>query len=296
MSLRRNHLAALAAAALLACGASAAVAGPWALAPGEYFTELRGSFYSSNSFYDDNGDRILPGGLYEQRALSSYTELGWKKRWSVQLSLPALSNTVRDDAGATATSSGLGDFGLGFRYSLANGASATAVQLGWTAPAGYNSNLAPGLGSGLQRLEASLETGRPMGRNGFVQAGAGYAYDYLSIGSRSTDPADHASKRKWADHVLAHGALGFWTGRLLVAGLYQGEFATQSGFDTETTSHLAGPRLTYRVDERLDAFAGSWHTPGGENVRHVDQFYAGVVWKSTKLGRLQGFLGGDKRP
>lgn len=294
MSLRRFHIAAIAAAALAASSVAAA-AGPWALAPGEYYTELRGSFFSTGTFYDDDGNRMPSGGLYEQRAVSSYTELGWKDHWSVQLSLPALSNTVRD-GGSAATRSGFGDFGLGFRYSLVNGPSATALQFGWTAPAGYNTRLGPALGSGLQRLQASLELGRPLGTNGFVQVGGGYAYDFLTVGARSTDASDVASKRTWSDHALAHAAVGLWMGQLQVAGQYRGEIGTSSGLDLETTTHLAGPRLAYRMDERLDAIAGSWHSPGGKNVPHLNQFYAGVAWKMTKLNRLQGFLGGDKRP
>ncbi len=296
MSLRRFHLAALAAAALSACGAAAAAAGPWALAPGEYYTELRGSFYSSATAYDNGGNRMLTGGLMEQRALTSYTELGWKKRLSVQLSLPALSNTLRAADGSTGTSSGLGDFGFGLRYSLHDAASASALQLNWTTPAGYNRLLAPGLGSGRQRLAASLELGRPLGKAGFVQLGGGYAYDYVQIGARKTGSDASAIERDWADHALAHGALGFWMGHLMVAGLYQGEFGTSAGSDLKTTTQLAGPRFTYRVDNRLDAFFGSWHSPAGKNVPHLDQYYGGVAWKMTKLGRLQGFLGGNARP
>jgi hypothetical protein len=48
------------------------------------------------------------------------------------------------------------------------------------------------------------------------------------------------------------------------------------------------------VDSRVDAFGGSWHTPGGRNSLHYDQFYAGIAFKTTKLGRLQGFLGSDR--
>ena len=32
------------------------------------------------------------------------------------------------------------------------------------------------------------------------------------------------------------------------------------------------------------------------NDLHVDEFYAGLAFKSTKLNRLQGFLGNDSRP
>ena len=96
MTLRRHLSAALAAAALMTFAATAAVAGPWSLAPGEYYTELRGSFFSASSFYDDNGDRMGTNTLFESRSLRSYSELGWKKHLSVQLSLPAVSNTFRD--------------------------------------------------------------------------------------------------------------------------------------------------------------------------------------------------------
>ncbi len=299
MSLRRYFFAALAAAALVTSGATVAAAGPWALAPGEYYTELRGSFFSSGTFYDNDGNRMSVDGLYEQRALTSLTELGWKKRWSVQMSLPVVSNTVRS-GGAAATSSGLSDLALGLRWSLANGPRATAVQLRWSGPTGYNPNLAPGLGSGMQHLSAGLETGAPLGDMGFVQAGAGYDWEFLSIGAReqSLEPLGLplTPTADWADHAYATFAVAFWMGRLQAAGLYAGDFVVETGRTNKSTSHLAGPRFTYRVDERLDAFFGSWHSPGGKNVLHLDQYYGGVAWKLTKLNRLQGFLGGDKRP
>ncbi len=300
MSLRRFQFAAIAAAAIAAASATVAAAGPWSLAPGEYYTELRGSFFSTGTYYDDDGVRMPYGGLLEQRALSSYTELGWKKRWSVQLALPAVSNTVRAEAGPTATRSGFGDFDLGLRLSLANGARATAIQLNWSAPSGYNSDLQPGLGSGLQLLSAGLQTGAPLGGRGFVEAGAAYQTEFFTLGAREKAPEGATlplpRKSDWADHVAVHAALALWMGNLQVAGLYAGDFTTQTGRPWETTLHLAGPRFTYRVDDRLDAFFGSWHSPTGRNVPHLDQYYAGVSWKSTKLNRLQGFLGGAKRP
>jgi hypothetical protein len=52
--------------------------------------------------------------------------------------------------------------------------------------------------------------------------------------------------------------------------------------------------VTYRVDERMDVFAGSWHTPRGRNVLHHDLYYCGIAWKHTGLDRLAGALGGTK--
>lgn len=298
MSLRRSLFAALSAASLVTVATTAAIAGPWALAPGEYYTELRGGFYSASSFYDDNGNRTASSHLLESRSLRSYSELGWKKHFSVQLSLPAVSRTDRNSAARTAKSnSGLGDFGFGLRYSLQNGANATALQFAWQAPAGYNRDINPALGEGNQKLSASLGIGRPAGKNAFWQASAGYLYDYRTVGSRSTDlAADGGGAVDWADHYTADATLGIWMGNLLAAGQWLGEFPAKTGRASETTWMLAGPRLTYRVDDRIDAFAGSWHTPGGKNVLHIDEFYAGVTWKATKLNRLQGFLGSAKRP
>jgi hypothetical protein len=141
--------------------------------------------------------------------------------------------------------------------------------------------------------------GMPIAKLGFAQAGAGWAYDYYKFGSRGseTDATKTESELEWSDHLLLHGAVGVWLGELLVSGLYDGEIGRRGGREADlTTSQLVGTRFIYRVDERLDAFAGSWHSPGGENVLHIDEFYAGVAWKLTKLNRLQGFLGGNVRP
>jgi len=297
MSPRRNIVVAAAAAVLAASFATAAAAGPWSLAPGEYETELLGSQRSSNSFYDDGGTRIGRDGRDEARGATWSTELGWTKRWSFQMSVPAVSVTDQTASSRLAVSrAGLGDLAFGLRASLLNKASAAAFQLQWQAPAGYDRALTPALGDGQQRLSAGLELGRALGHFGFVQAGGGYLYDYRMIGSRSTDPADGEAKTDWGDHVVADGALAFWIGRLQVAGQYAGQFAGATGRSTKTTAQMAGPRLTYRVDGRLDAFAGSWHTPAGKNTDHFDEYYAGIAWKMTRLNRLQGFLGGDTRP
>jgi hypothetical protein len=64
----------------------------------------------------------------------------------------------------------------------------------------------------------------------------------------------------------------------------------------DATAHTVGPEIRYRVDDRLDVIAGSNHTAGGHHVDHVDEFYAGIAFRQTKLNRLQGFLGNLSRP
>ena len=69
MSLRRSVVAAVATVSI----ASAASASPWALRPGEFYSELTGSFFSANSFYgDQNQGRVSLGGRLDERVLRSY--------------------------------------------------------------------------------------------------------------------------------------------------------------------------------------------------------------------------------
>lgn len=311
MSLRRTLMAAVAAFAGIASLATAASAGPWNLAPGEYYSELSGSFFSAGTFYDDKNKRLDLGGLYEQRTVSTFNELGWTKHMNFLIGVPLVSGTIRATSGPTLTNSGLGDITLGMRYGLHNGPSALALQLTWEAPTGLNAAVSPLVSDGLQKLEAGVQYGNSLGKRAFVQLGAGYRYDYKIISARKTRPTNAGAEQPgageldWSDHTVAQAALGIWLGgNLQVAGLYRGEFAGATGrqvldsnnklVDFKYETQLAGPRVTYRVDDKLDAFAGSWHTPSGRNSLHVDEYYVGVSWKQTKLNRLQGFLGGSK--
>lgn len=328
MTVRRIRSAALAALAVVASLATSAVAGPWRVAPGEYYSELSGSVFSSGDYLDDQGERTLSGGLTEQRMLSSYSELGWKKNWSLRLGLPIVSRTVRANAlPGSATSTGLGDLLLGVKRAGHVGGLAAALQFTWTAPMGENRLFQPGVNAlagtngdagtfdtasqGLQSLEADLGFGGSAGTRAYWSVQGGYRYRYAVIGGRtkSAEVADTLmAKRRWQDAMIADAELGVWfTRSLLVSGqvhadlaldqgdLYDGVFAANPGAngpEYESRRVIAGPRLTYRVDEKLDAFAGSWHTASGRNTLHTDLYYAGIAWKSTKLDRLAGLLGG----
>ena len=81
---------------------------------------------------------------------------------------------------------------------------------------------------------------------------------------------------------------------IISAGGMQREIAASMGLTTLQLNEQSAKDRS--VDDRIDAFAGSWHSPVGKNVLHIDEYYAGVTWKATKLNRLQGFLGGAKRP
>lgn len=275
-------------------------ANAWSLAPGEYYTELKGTFFSSSSYYDENSDRLELGGLSERRTLESYSEFGWKKRINFLIGVPAVSTTNRQSPGTLlANQTGYGDVHVGFKFRLANGEHAAAVTAEWMAPLGYNRRLGAPLGDGLQTLGVKLELGSTLARHGFLQAGGGYEYRFLAVGARkdgTEDPAAPVAELDWADHLTADVDLGLWLGRsLLVAGRFRGAFPIQEGpAYGERTMMLAGPAFIWRVDDGMDVIAGSWSTPGGTNTLHYDQYYFGFAFRKNQLNRLQGFLGGTK--
>src|SRR5438046_737290 len=108
MSLRRPVAAAVAVATLLL--ASVACGSPWALKPGEFYSELSGEFFSASSFYRNSDAARAPfGGTLEQRSVRSHNELGWKKHASIWIDVPFVSRTFALDQGGSVTSTGLGD-------------------------------------------------------------------------------------------------------------------------------------------------------------------------------------------
>jgi hypothetical protein len=328
MSLRRSVAAAVAVATVSL--ASAAWGSPWQLKPGEFYSELSGDFFSARTWLQNSDSkRIQLGGNLEQRVVRSHTEMGWKKRASVWFDVPFVNRTFALNNGGSITSTGLGDLGFGLRFGLHQGHSPIALELGWVTPLGGNRKLFPGVGgsggmdgtsylsqatgpvrdssaffdSGLQSLSAALELGGSAGKRAYWTLGGGYRTTYLTIGARDT-------LDRYADFATASASLGMWMGtHLLVNGSFAGEWpvsqgnlydrirkpiAGDHGPDLEPTRMLAGPRFTYRVDERMDVFAGSWHTVSGRNVLHTDQFYAGIAWRQTGLDRLAGAFGGTK--
>jgi hypothetical protein len=310
MHLRRPIAAAAVAAAMIACFAVAAtaaslasydhapVSGPWSLAPGEYYVDIAGTSFQTSSGYDADGKRVSLGRTTEQRSFRSYMELGWKKNWNVQLSIPYVTQSERPFGGAGVSATGLEDFGVGLRYRLANGPGAAALQFYWETPAGYNHALSPSLGDGLQKLSATVQLGNALGKHAFWQLGGGYRYQYLGLTGLKDQVMRKPALWKWPEHMVANGALAVTMGNVQAAGLFATDVSSYlpNQESSKVTSVAAGTRLTYRTDGRLDVFAGSWHTPSGRNALALNQYYAGIAWKSTKLTRLQGFLGGDARP
>lgn len=280
-----------------------AAAGPWSLAPGEWYANIEGSTFTANTFHAD-GFRADTGLVVEERAIRTMIEVGWKEHLSLVFGLPAVSVTRRD-ANVLGTATGFQDVLFGMRYNVRNGSSAVALEIDWNTPSGYNRNLdtlGTRLGDGLQELSARLQVGGAIGGRGFFEGAIGYGYRYLGIAKRSKDalaPGDRSlAKYLWSDRLHTSADLGLWVGSsLLAGGRYRGVTTLSNGaLAPEANAHLAGPILLYRVDDRLDMFAGSWSTAKGKHTLHFDQVYLGFAFHKTKLNRLQGYLGGTTAP
>jgi hypothetical protein len=314
MTLRPAVLSLAAAALMATLHPAFATAGAWMPAPGDHYSELRGSLFSADSYYDQFGFRhpLVGGGLHEDRALTSYNEFGWKKHVSFIFAIPAASVTRRTGNNAfNHTETGIGDLTFGLRAQVHGGPTAVAFELDWNPPGGYKrslaprdkkgrslavtgdtalagipdvAELAPTLGAGQQDLTGTLNLGTHI-PHGFLELAGGYRY---------RDPNE-----RLASQFLMNADIGFWLGpSLLAGGRYQGAIASGDGrtASDKVTEHLAGPLLVYRVDNHLDLIAGSLHSASAKNALHMDQFYVGLTVKQTRLNRLQGFLGGKQAP
>jgi hypothetical protein len=294
VSSTRKPFAALWIAACLAMAFADAHAGPWALAPGEYYSEFRGISASTGSLFDYDGNLVpLPDdGRIQDRTLMASNELGWKNGWNVLFSIPLKSLTQRSAAQPTGrTETGLSDASFALRWTPYRGGGAVAVTAGWRGPLGYNRALSPRLGDGLQETAAALEVGVPLGSYGFLQGLQGVRYRFLkSPGSKEAGELRHEQLQ-----ATFGGDLGVWLGRsILLAAHYQGIVSIGDRDFVEDSYDLneVGPLLLVRVDDRLDVFAGSTHPVQARNTVGPDRYYVGVAFKQTTLGRQQGYLGG----
>ena len=327
MSLRRIVAAAVLASATLTLaspGHAAYPTGatPWVLKPGEFYSELTGSVYAARSFHDNERERPSLEGKLDERTLISYNELGWKSRAAVWLAVPIVNRGFTRFTGGTSTSTGLGDIDLGVRFRLRGGSTPASLALGWTAPLGGNRKLFPGIdgdggtdpasyppyspsnasdtslyfNQGLQSLRVGLDFGGRAWKRAFWTAGGEWRYRFLEFGN--TDRSSHNAR-----FIGGNASLGWWFNHsLLIEGRFGGEWLTSQSenydrnlaTDRDPMRALVGPRLTWRVDDRMDVVAGSWHVARGQNVIHYDQYYFGIAWRQSSLSRYAGAYGGTQ--
>jgi hypothetical protein len=288
-----------------------AMAGAWLLAPGEHYSIIGGSFFSSDSYYDSSGTRsaLRGGGLHEEKSVFAYNEFGWTKGRTFILGLPFTSVTRRlgtpDDSSRTET--GFGDLLVGVRWKLKGGPQALSLETDWIPPLGYNRNLSPRLGDGASSLLGKLAYGETLGHSGFFELEGGYRY--------------YTEKLAPTGQMLAGATLAYWFGNsVMISGRYDGQFGasssdtlyralivktpdgrtwTNSDARPYTTNdqimvQTVSPMLLYRVDDHLDLMVGSSHSFSAKNALHVDRVYVAVALRQTKLGPLQGFMGGRR--
>src|SRR5687768_15832623 len=141
---------------------SRAAAGAWTLAPGDFNAEIRGSWFSSDTYHDAVGSRhpLVGGGLWEERSLAFRADLGFAPskwlRWlgvvsavggmksapmNLILEVPAVSVSRKlgdPNVRELPTATGLGDALLGLRLPIRNGRFGSAIEVVWKAPLGYD--------------------------------------------------------------------------------------------------------------------------------------------------------------
>lgn len=264
-----------------------AAAGAWSPGRGEYYSEISASRGFSDTYYDSAGARFsLPfSERHEVRALSFYNEMGWKRRLSVILAAPITSTTANfPDLRFQQTETGLGDIQLGFKLKVMDGATALAVSAELLAPLGYQTDTAAPLGSGKQLARGRVLFGRSLKRwNSFLEAGGSYLSPFDSGRSQAGGSAQ----------------LGIWVRpSILLLGHYRMDRLLGGSESASDDSQIqrVGPELRYRVDDRLDVFAGSNHVASGRGVLHDDSYYFGMAFRKSKHNRLQGLLGNTSQP
>ena len=273
-----------AAASLLPC---LAAAGAWTPARGEYYSEMYAFRNFSDTYYDSAGARftVPAGGRFERRELAFHTELGWKTHLSVAMGMPITSATTNlRGIGVQQTETGFGDLDFGFKYKLMDGATALAAEAGIIVPLGYQTTTLAPLGSGKQVWRGRLWYGKTFpSLNAFLEAAGSYLSPFKSGRGQAG----------------AQAQVGAWVGSsVLLLGNY--EYAQLLGgsalaFD-DYRLQTVGPELRYRIDDRLDVFAGSQHIASGRGALHSDGYYVGMAFRKSKHNRLQGLLGNKTQP
>lgn len=282
--------------ALVVLSTRPALADAWLLAPGEHRATLTGDFHHTETFHDAAGNRLgLPGfNSLEERTVFYRSQIGWLGGTNLMWQLPWRTISSVNERGTlpdtTDSNSGFGDFVLGFQQALVggtNGRTVVSLEGRWEVPLGYEARgTYAWLGPDQQTVVGLLHFGQSLpALRGFVQVSGGYRYMFDTFADQMLGSAD-----------LVLGV----TNALQLGGRWRGSVASGDAEvgGLEVTEHLVGPVLVYRVDDRLDLRAGSWHTAAGENVIHRNQIYVGLLLKQTRLDRTQGsgFLGGARLP
>ena len=277
--------------------ASAARTDPWLPAPGDYDASFRFEHGSGSKFFADDGEKQdNPFGiLVESRSFESVNELGWKRWMSATLALPLQSVSIRTRfPEANDTQTGLSDLDAGVRIKLLGGGrSAMSATLDWRIPLGYDRQPIAALGDGLHHVTGGLELGTSFpAMNAFLQGGASYGGRFdVRVNPKK------ATRHVQGDVIGTFADLGVWLGNsLLLAGRYQGAMRSADEAGVEANAYVAGPDVTFRVDDHMDVFAGARFPIAGRNSRVFSTYYAGFALKQTHLNRLQGFHGDTRRP
>ena len=172
-------------------GAFPVQAGAWGQQEGKFFLSMQAYFYSTDKYYDHEGNRHGRGGTFNKFEINPYMEYGITDRDTLVANL--FLDVLTDDAsGSERTTWGPADMELGLQHKFYQGRHGVmGIQALLIVPTGYDIDDDPRLGYGRFGGEVSLLYGKSfsfMERWGFVDLHLGIR-DYFGYPSTQLRPA-----------------------------------------------------------------------------------------------------------
>jgi len=177
-------------------------AGAWGQKKGDGFISLQSYYYSTDHYYDHDGDSHARGGRFTKVELNPYMEYGLTDQDTLILNL--FYDWLSDDVtGEDKTTSGLADIEVGWQRCIYTGPTwVSSLQALAIIPTGYDIQDDPRLGYDRFGGELALLVGRPFSfgqRDGFLDMRCGlrgYA-GYPSTQLRAAITSGYFVAEKW---------------------------------------------------------------------------------------------------
>lgn len=239
-------------------------AGAWGRSKGEFFLSLQPYYYSTDQYYDRQGDRHDRGGTFRKYEINPYMEYGVTDKDTVILNI--FYDWLTDDsAEGKKKNQGFVDQEIAWQHRLySDGVGVLAVQGLCIIPSGYDIEDDPRLGYGRFGGEVSLLYGRSYKLAdcyGFIDLRLGFrdyfGYPSSQIRSMVTTGYDIFPKWQILGAVELHYGLNNGTNKLLGPNLL-----AQPNYRLLKLSLAA----RYRINDRYSLVAGGYNHAWGEET------------------------------
>ncbi len=198
--------------ACLAAYGQEVVAGAWGQEKGHLFLSAQAYYYTTDRYYDSQGDSHDRGGRFYKYEINPYLEYGVTQRDTLIANV--FFDTLTDDAsGSERTTTGLADLEIGLQHRFYKGQQGIAAIQGLLViPTGYDIDDDPRLGYGRFGAEIGILYGRSykfMNQYGFLDLRLGVR-DYFGYPATQIRPmitAGYDLSSKW--QVMASGEMHY---------------------------------------------------------------------------------------